>query len=86
MNAIADILVKLCKKGYKEKILLSNDYCIHSDFCNRDKNGMHLSAEEHTKGLGYVFNEIHNAYISNGGNERDWNQMLCKNPINILDK
>lgn len=85
LNAIAEALAKLCKKGYTDKILLSNDYCIHSDFCNCNTNGFHLNADQHTENLGYIFDVIYRAYVSTGGNERDWNTMICKNPIDVLD-
>ena len=85
LTAIAEVLVKLCQKGYKEKILISNDYCIHSDFCNRDKNGLHLSAVQHTERLGYVFSKLYNEYISVGGTVKNWKTMTCMNPISILD-
>jgi phosphotriesterase-related protein len=85
LNLIAKTLVELCKKGYTDKILLSNDYCIHSDFCNQNTNGFHLNQEQHNVGLGYIFEKQYSEYISMGGKEKDWNKMLCKNPIDILD-
>lgn len=85
LNSIAKALVELCKRGYADKILLSNDYCIHSDFCNQNKSGIHLSPEQHTEGLGYIFDKQYSDYISMGGNEEDWCTMLCKNPLNVLD-
>ena len=85
LNTIAETLVNLCQKGYSDKILLSNDYCIHSDFCNSKTNGLHLSSSQHTEGLGYIFDLQYKGYIAMGGNEEDWNTMLYKNPIDILD-
>ena len=85
LTAIAESLVKLCQKGYANKILISNDYCIHSDFGSRDKNGLHLTAEQHAEGLGYVFSKLYKEYIAMCGNEKDWEAMVCKNPIKILD-
>lgn len=85
LNTIAETLVNLCQKGYSDKILLSNDYCIHSDFCNSKTNGLHLSSSQHAEGLGYIFDLQYKGYIAMGGNEEDWNTMLYKNPIDILD-
>lgn len=85
LNEIASVLVQLCNKGYADRILLANDYCIHSDFCRREKNGLHLNPKQHTEGLGYVFDKLHPEYISIGGSEKDWNTMICKNPIEALD-
>ncbi len=85
LSSIADTLVKLCPKGYSDKILLSNDYCIHNDFCNNKTNGLHLNAEQHAENLGYVFDVLYKEYISLGGNENNWNKMLCQNPFNVLD-
>lgn len=85
LTEIATALVHLCNKGYTDKILLSNDYCIHSDFCRRDKNGLHLPSEKHAENLGYIFDKLHPEYISIGGSEKDWNTMIYKNPIKALD-
>ena len=85
LTPIAETLVKLCQKGYTNKILLSNDYCIHSDFCNSNANGLHLKSTQHTKGLGYIFELQYKEYMAKGGNDSDWETMVCKNPIDILD-
>lgn len=86
LKMIADTLVKLCQKGYTDKILISNDYCIHSDFCNRNKNGMHLNAKQHVENLGYVLSKLYNEFKIMDGDEKEWNNILCQNPINILDR
>lgn len=84
-TAIAEALVKLCQKGYMDKILLSNDYCIHSDFCNKKTNGLHLSSDEHTKKLGHIFDFQYKEYVAMGGKDRDWETIVYKNSVNILD-
>ena len=85
VDRIADTLVKLSEKGYAERILLSNDYCVQSDFCNRQKNGFHLTAEQHTKGFSYILDEQYKAYLSAGGKEEIYQKMLCENPVGLLD-
>lgn len=85
IHLIADTLVQLCQKGYAGKILISNDYCIHNDSFRREENGLHLSAIQHAEGLGYVLGRLHNEYISANGSEKDWETMICKNPIHVLD-
>ena len=85
LSAIAKALVELCEKGYTQKIFLSNDYCIHSDFPNYKANGFHLNSEQHTENLGYIFDKQYKEFISVGGEEKDWKTMLCENPINVLD-
>ena len=82
---VAETLLQLCQKGYTDKILLSNDYCIHSDFCNEKKNGLHLTPAQHTDGLGYVLELVYKEYIALGGSDKDWKTMICKNAIDILD-
>ena len=82
---IASALVDLCNKGYTEKILLSNDYCIHNDCCHRSKNGFHLNAPQHADGLGYIFHTLYPQFLSVGGSEDYWNMMTSKNPITVLD-
>lgn len=82
---VASVLVDLCNKGYDEKILLSNDYCIHNDCCHRSKNGFHLDAPQHADGLGYIFHTLYPQFLSAGGSEDYWNMMTSKNPITVLD-
>lgn len=84
-TVVAQTLLKLCQKGYTDKILLSNDYCIHSDFCNQKTNGLHLTPEQHTDGLGYVLDLVYKEFIAMGGNDSDWKTMICKNAMDILD-
>ncbi len=85
VNEIADALVKLCQKGYTQKILLSNDHCIHSDFCSRKENGLHLSAREHAEKLGLVFEKLYSAFLCAGGKQLDWDTMIYKNPTSVLN-
>ena len=85
IDEIAKALVFLCSKGYSDKILISNDHCIHSDFARRDKNGLHLSATQHADGLGYVFDHLKSKYMEFGGQSNDWNAITSKNPIEVLD-
>jgi len=82
---IAETLVKLCQKGYTDKILLANDYCIHSDFGNNKTNGLHLTPAQHADGLGYVLDLVYKEYIAKGGNDEAWETMICKNAMDILD-
>ena len=82
---IAETLVKLCQKGYTDKILLANDYCIHSDFGNNKINGLHLNPAQHTDGFGYVLDLQYKEYIAMGGNDEAWETMICKNAMDILD-
>lgn len=85
IDEIAKTLVYLSSRGYADKILMSNDYCIHSDFSCRDKNGLHLSATQHMRGLGYIFDDLNSKYLAFGGQSDNWNAMICKNSINVLD-
>lgn len=85
LTAIAETLVTLCQRGYTDQILIANDYCIHSDFANRETNGLHLTPAQHTDALGYVLDLLYKEYIAMGGNDRAWKMMTCKNAMNILD-
>ena len=85
LNDIAVALATLCERGYGERILLSNDYCVHNDFCPRAKNGLHLNAEQHTRGFSYILDEQYRAFLSVGGKEKDFFTMLSKNSVSVLD-
>ena len=78
-------ILYLCKKGYTNKIVLSNDYCLHSDFCKKDIDGLHLNSVQHAQGFGYVFDKLHDEFILLGGSNKDWITMITKNPIQVLD-
>lgn len=82
---LVETLVTLCQKGYAEKLLISNDYCIHNDCWSREKNGLHLTAGQHADALGFVFGKLYQNYITAGGTQEDWETMLNKNPIQVLD-
>lgn len=85
MEIIADTLIYLCKKGYLNKILISNDYCIHNDFCPADRNGLQLSVTEHVKTYSHILTKVYEKFIALGGKESDWQMILTKNPVKILD-
>ena len=87
-RSIADIgrsLAQLCERGYTERLLISNDYCIHSDFPSHQRNGFDLGAKDHAQSLGYVFIKLHAAFIAAGGREEDWCTVVRENPLRALD-
>ena len=85
ISAIAETLVRLCGAGYADRIILSNDYCIHNDFCKREENGMSYPPSYHADAYGYVFEWLYKAYLNAGGNECQFDAMLSTNPIKLLD-
>ena len=82
---IADALANLCGSGYAKRLLLSNDYCIHSDFANRNRNGLHLDETEHVRGFGYIFDKLYSEFLMRGGSDDYWKMMTCKNPIEAIN-
>lgn len=85
MEDIGKTLLKLSKDGYADKILLSNDLCIYTDFGTRKNTGFHLSIDEQVKKYGHLFNDVYTAFIEAGGSENEFRKMLCKNAVEILD-
>ena len=85
MDAIGKTFVQLCLKGYTDKILLSNDLCIYTDFGTREITGLHLTAEQQVEKFGHIFNTVYDSFIKNGGNREDWDVMFRKNPIKVLN-
>lgn len=85
MQAVGNALAVLCKRGYSDKILLSNDLCIYSDFTPRANNGLNLSVTRHTEKFGHIFEDVYNSFTENGGREKDWNKMMRENPIKVLN-
>ncbi len=82
---IAKCIIKLCISGYGDKVLISNDYCIHSDFAEESKNGLNLDIDTQVKNLGFVFDVLYNEYKRLDGKEDDWERMTTQNVINVLD-
>ncbi|WP_407424842.1 phosphotriesterase [Methanobrevibacter sp.] len=85
LSDIAKIIIKLCSDGYGDKILISNDYCIHSDFAEKSKNGLNLNVKTQVENLGFVFDVLYDKYKYLGGNDDVWNRITTENVINILD-
>ena len=84
IRTIADTLVRLCKDGYTDRILLSNDYCIHNDFAKKREDGLERSPRQHAEVFGYIFDTLYPMFLECGGEQADWDTMLCKNPIAAL--
>lgn len=85
IEACAKSLVKACQTGYTEKILVSNDYCIHNDFSPRNLNGLQLSEDEQAQKIGYVFDEFYEAFMMAGGKQEDWDKITTQNVAEVLD-
>lgn len=82
---IADFVIKACEWGYTGKLLVSNDYCIHSDFELRHRNGFHLNIMEQVQKLGHVFDLLNDEFVLNGGKAEDWETIITQNTSNVLD-
>lgn len=78
-------LAKLWERGYGDKILLANDYCIHSDFPAWKKNGLALSIEVQAERLAHVMTKVKEAFLNAGGSEENFNKMIDENIKNALD-
>ena len=82
---IAKCIIELCQKGYSKKILIANDYCIHSDFPSRKYNGLHLDKTVQAKNIGYVFDTVSDEFYKQGGKLADWEQITEQNTLDVLD-
>ena len=80
---VAKMLVRLSEKGYGDRLLLSNDTCIYSDFCSKGNKWLKFSEVPNT--LGFVFSELKEKFLENGGNASDYDKMLSENPIRVLN-
>lgn len=75
-------LIAWCEKGFADKITVSNDVCIYSDFAT--KQTAWLMQDKLPETLGFSFEYIYPEFIRHGGNDALWNKMMCENPIKIL--
>ncbi|MBQ2890676.1 MAG: hypothetical protein IJE44_03410 [Clostridia bacterium] len=85
MEEIGKTLVKLIRDGYEDKILLSNDLCIYTDFGTRKNTGFQLSVDEQVKRYGHLFNDVYQGFCEAGGSESEFQKMLSVNPVAVLD-
>ena len=85
LDSVSECVANACESGYGDKILLSNDFCIHSDFSPKDKNGLHLEKSEQVRNMGYAFDSLYDRFISHGGKEEDWQKITAKNHAEVLD-
>ena len=79
---IPNTLYELCKMGYSNKILLSSDYCIYTDFSNDAHKGFEKDIDAHLYKLNYQTNEILPKFK---GNPQDFYKMMGENILNVLD-
>ena len=79
---IPNTLYELCKMGYSNKILLSSDYCIYTDFSNDAHKGFEKDIDAHLYKLNYQINEILTKFK---GNTQDFYKMMGENIFNVLD-
>lgn len=80
---VAEMLVRLNERGYGDKLLVSNDTCIYSDFCSVGNKWLKFSEIPNT--LGFVFDELKEKFCEYGGNIESYDKMLCANPLKVLN-
>ena len=80
---VAKMLVQLCEKGYSDRLLISNDTCIYSDFCSKGNKWLKPSEAKNT--LGYVFEDLQKEFYKYGGDESLYKRILTQNALKILD-
>ena len=85
IESVGRSIALLSNKGYADKILISNDMCIYSDFGTRKNTGLELSISQQVERFGYIFTEVYESFIENGGSEKAWHKMFKENPVKILD-
>lgn len=62
--------------------VVSNDYCIYSDFTDGKNTGIEKTIEEHIHILNYHQERI---YPALKGSEDDWRRMTRQNIVDVLD-
>lgn len=82
-EGVAKMLVRLHESGYGDRLLISNDSCIYSDFCS--KGNKWLNSSEIPDTLGFVFSDLRDKFLEYGKSSSAYNKMVCENPIKILN-
>ncbi|MBE6696666.1 MAG: hypothetical protein E7587_09490 [Ruminococcaceae bacterium] len=82
-ETVAKTLVKLCEKGYSDRLLVSDDCCLYSDFCREGSKW--TRAEDIKDTLAYVFEALKKSFIEHGGRESSYNRITSQNTLSIMD-
>lgn len=82
-DRIAQTLVHLHERGYGERLLLSNDCCMYSDFCESGKEWTEVTQVKET--FGCIFETVREGFYKCGGDESAYQKMACKNALNALN-
>lgn len=80
---VAKTLVRLFDGGYGDRLLVSNDCCIYSDFCLPGNKW--VKPEDIQNTMGYALDELKGEFLKQGGGENEYNEMITKNVQNALD-
>ena len=83
IERIAKTLVRLNERGYGERVLLSNDCCIYSDFCESGKEWTEVTQVKET--FGYIFEAVREGFYKCGGDETAYQKMVGQNALKMLD-
>lgn len=79
---LAETLVQLCANGFGDRILLSNDGSVYSDFCPKQYSW--VIGSDVPKVFGYIFESLYPEFIARGGAASDWEAMLHDNPTALF--
>ena len=82
---IGNALNQLCNSEYADRILLSNDMCIYSDFASKGYTGLQLTAQQHTDNFAFIIKKVYEEFVAIGGSEENWDKMFNKNPLKALN-
>ena len=80
---VAKMLIRLHDGGYGNKILISNDCCIYSDFCATGKKW--TKREDVPDTIAYVFEALKKDFLKYGGDEKTYIEMVTSNVLSALD-
>ena len=80
---IAQTLVRLQERGYGERVLLSNDCCMYSDFCESGNEWTKITQVKET--FGYIFETVREEFYKCGGDEISYQKMVGQNALKILN-
>ena len=80
---LAKMLIRLHEGGFADKVLISNDCCIYSDFCPTGNKW--TRREDIPDTIAYVFEALKKEFLKFGGSEIAYEKMLTSNVLSVLD-
>ncbi len=84
-NAVAEVVCKLCEKGYERKLLFSHDRPLYNDFEAPGRIGTDVPKSNHIERLSYFQTKLIPEFLKLGCTQEQCEMFLQTNAADVLD-